>query len=163
MTETFALALGCGTKNRDEQWLEVFYPDPVLNPDPRLLDAVREEIGYQGGNAALELTHRQVQHIAREWREAGFEHQASFAVAFQECEQPLVLTVLATDAEPSSTPEAYLKLHLLSHRLVKPHDVVLSGIFPLLPNVAWTNQGAVDLDELPERQLLARLNGELLP
>ncbi len=162
MTELFALALGCGTKNRDEQWLEVFYPDPMLNPDPRLLEVIREEVDYQGGNAALELTRRQVQHIARQWREADFEHEASFAVAFQESERPLVLTILESDADPASTPEAYLKLHLLSHRLVKPHQVVLNGIFPLLPNVAWTNQGAIDLGELLERQLLARLNGELL-
>ncbi|AFT70191.1 2,3,4,5-tetrahydropyridine-2-carboxylate N-succinyltransferase DapD [Alloalcanivorax dieselolei B5] len=162
MSTIFAFALGCGTKNRDDNWLEVFYPDPYLNPDPKLIEVVREEVGYQGGNAALELTHRQVQHLAREWREAGFEHEASYAVAFQESERPVVLTILETDAEPASTPEAYLKLHLLSHRLVKPHGVVLSGIFPLLPNVAWTNEGAVDLEELPERQLLARLNGKLL-
>jgi 2,3,4,5-tetrahydropyridine-2-carboxylate N-succinyltransferase len=162
MSNVFALALGCGTKNRNDLWLEVFYPDPALNPDPRLVEVVREEVGYQGGNAALELTHRQIQQIAREWREAGFEHEASYAVAFQESERPLVLTILETDAEPASTPEAYLKLHLLSHRLVKPHDVVLSGIFPLLPNVAWTSEGAIDLDELRERQLLARLNGRTL-
>ena len=83
-------------------------------------------------------------------------------MAFQESERPVVLTILESDAEPASTPEAYLKLHLLSHRLVRPHGVVLSGIFPLLPNVAWTNEGAVDLNELPERQLLARLNGKVL-
>ncbi len=35
-------------------------------------------------------------------------------------------------------------------------------MFGLLPNVAWTNQGAIDLAELPEAQLKARLNGELL-
>ncbi|ASK34125.1 2,3,4,5-tetrahydropyridine-2,6-dicarboxylate N-succinyltransferase [Alcanivorax sp. N3-2A] len=162
MTDIFALALGCGTKNRDDLWLEVYYPDPAIKPDPRLVEVVREEVGYQGGNAALELTHRQIQHIAREWRDAGFEHEASYAVAFQECQQPLVLTILETDAEPASTPEAYLKLHLLSHRLVKPHQVVLSGIFPLLPNVAWTAEGAVDLNELPERQLMARLDGRVL-
>src|SRR5690606_18861306 len=52
--------------------------------------------------------------------------------------------------------------HLLSHRLVKPHGTNLTGIFGVLPNVAWTNQGAIDLAELPERQLQARLNGELL-
>ena len=128
----------------------------------KLVDVVSEEVGYEGGNAALELTHRQIQHLAREWREAGFEHEASYAVAFQESERPVVLTILESDAEPASTPEAYLKLHLLSHRLVRPHGVVLSGIFPLLPNVAWTNEGAVDLNELPERQLLARLNGKVL-
>lgn len=162
MSEYFALALGCGTQNRNEEWLEVYYPDPVLNPDEKLVEAVREEVGYNGGNAALELTHRQITHLAREWRDAGFEHEASYAVAMQESDRPVVLTILEKDAEPTSTPEAYLKLHLISHRLVKPHGTVLSGIFPLLPNVAWTNQGAVDLDELPEAQLMARLNGELL-
>ena len=162
MSNFFAIALGCGTKNRNDNWLEVFYPDPALNPDDKLIEVIREELGYQGGNAAIELTHRQVQHIAREWREAGFEHEASYAVAFQESDRPVVLTVLETDAEPASTPEAYLKLQLISHRLVKPHGVNLSGMFPLLPNVAWTNEGAVDLDELPERQLLARLNGKVL-
>lgn len=162
MSNYFALALGCGTQNRNDEWLEVYYPDPVLNPDEKLVESVREEVGYHGGNAALELTHRQISHLAREWREAGFEHEASYAVAMQESEKPVVLTVLEKDAEPSSTPEAYLKLHLISHRLVRPHGTVLSGIFPLLPNVAWTNKGAVDLDELPEAQLLARLNGELL-
>lgn len=162
MSEYFALALGCGTQNRNEEWLEVYYPDPVLGPDEKLVEAVREEVGYNGGNAALELTHRQITHLAREWRDAGFEHEASYAVAMQESDRPVVLTILEKDAEPTSTPEAYLKLQLISHRLVKPHGTVLSGIFPLLPNVAWTNKGAVDLDELPEAQLMARLNGELL-
>jgi 2,3,4,5-tetrahydropyridine-2-carboxylate N-succinyltransferase len=162
MSNYFALALGCGTRNRKEDWLEVYYPDPVLNPDDKLVESVREEVGYEGGNAALELTHRQITHLAREWRDAGFEHEASYAVAMQESKRPVVLTILETDGEPASTPEAYLKLHLISHRLVKPHGTVLSGIFPLLPNVAWTNQGAVDLEELPEAQLMARLNGELL-
>ena len=64
----------------------------------------------------------------------------------------MVVTVLATDEPPKSVPEAYLKLHLLSHRLVKPHGIALTGIFGVLPNVAWTNEGAIDLSELPQRQ-----------
>ena len=162
MSKYFALALGCGTQNREDKWLEVFYPNPVLNPDDKLVSSIADEVDYQGGNLAVELNHRQIGKIARDWREAGFEHEASYAVAFQESESPVVLTVLETDAEPASTPEAYLKLHLISHRLVKPHGVNLAGIFPLLPNVAWTNEGAVDLDELQERQLMARLNGKVL-
>ena len=120
MSNYFAIALGCGTKNRKDNWLEVFYPDPSLNPDNKLIDVFREELDYQGGNAALDLTHRQVQHIAREWREAGFEHEASYAVAFQESDRPVVLTVLETDAEPATTPEAYLKLHSSRQRRVMP-------------------------------------------
>ena len=37
--------------------------------------------------------------------------------------------------------DAYLRLHLLSHRLVKPHGLSLNGIFGILPNVVWTNYG----------------------
>src|SRR5690606_27058594 len=100
MSKVFALALGCGTQNRDEEWLEVYYPAPVLSPDTALVDAVRDTLDYEGGNVALALSHRQVGQLARAWREAGHEEQASYAVAFQESDQPLVITVLETDAAP---------------------------------------------------------------
>lgn len=162
MSKAFALALGCGTQNRNEEWLEVYYPAPVLHPDAALIKAVEEVLDYRGGNVALPLTKRQAGQLARAWRESAHEEQASYAVAFQESDQPLVLTLLETDTALTSTPEAYLKLHLLSHRLVRPHTINLTGLFPLLPNVAWTSDGAIDLDELREKRLLARLDGRLL-
>jgi 2,3,4,5-tetrahydropyridine-2-carboxylate N-succinyltransferase len=42
---------------------------------------------------------------------------------------------------PQSAADAYLRLHLLSHRLIKPHGAVIDGIFGLLTNVAWTSAG----------------------
>ena len=96
MSDYFALALGCGTQNRNEDWLEVFYPDPELNPPASLVDSIREELGYEGGNVAFQLTHRQIVHLAREWRSAGHEHQASYAVALQESDKPVVLTIQST-------------------------------------------------------------------
>lgn len=42
---------------------------------------------------------------------------------------------------PKSVSDAYLRLHLLSHRLVKPHGLSLEGIFGLLSNVVWTSHG----------------------
>jgi len=47
------------------------------------------------------------------------------------------------DAAPASTPDAYLRLHLLSHLLVAPNQVNLDGIFPHLPIVVWTTAGPV--------------------
>ncbi|WP_334146886.1 2,3,4,5-tetrahydropyridine-2,6-dicarboxylate N-succinyltransferase [Microbacterium sp.] len=47
------------------------------------------------------------------------------------------------DAAPVSTADAYLRLHALSHLLVRPNDLNLDGIFGHLPNVAWTNAGPV--------------------
>ena len=55
------------------------------------------------------------------------------------------------DAAPASTPDAYLRLHLLSHLLAAPNTVNLDGIFGHLPIVAWTNAGPVlpaDFDRL---------------
>ncbi|GAA4670761.1 2,3,4,5-tetrahydropyridine-2,6-dicarboxylate N-succinyltransferase [Frondihabitans cladoniiphilus] len=47
------------------------------------------------------------------------------------------------DEAPASTQDAYLRLHLLSHLLVKPNTVNLDGIFGFLPTVVWTNAGPV--------------------
>ena len=49
------------------------------------------------------------------------------------------------DSAPASAADAYLRLHLLSHRLVKPHGLNLDGIFGLLTNVAWTSAGPCSL------------------
>ena len=58
---------------------------------------------------------------------------------------------------PKNAADAYLRLHLLSHRLVKPHGVVLDGIFGLLNNVVWTSVGpcAVDGFEITRARLKA--------
>jgi 2,3,4,5-tetrahydropyridine-2,6-dicarboxylate N-succinyltransferase len=49
------------------------------------------------------------------------------------------------DEAPKDAADAYLRLHLLSHRLVKPHGVNLDGVFGLLTNVAWTSAGPCSL------------------
>ncbi|KGM09621.1 2,3,4,5-tetrahydropyridine-2,6-dicarboxylate N-succinyltransferase [Cellulomonas bogoriensis] len=53
----------------------------------------------------------------------------------------VVTTVIDLDAPPRDTADAYLRLHLLSHRLVQPHGLNLDGIFGVLPNVVWTDRG----------------------
>ena len=62
-----------------------------------------------------------------------------------------------TTKAPVDAADAYLRLHLLSHRLVKPHGVALDGIFGLLSNVVWTSVGpcAVDGFEITRARLKA--------
>lgn len=160
-TSLFSLAFGVGTQNRQGTWLEVFYAQPLLNPNSELVSKVAEKLGYSGGNQAIALSNNQAGDLAEALKSIDAV-QSALLTRLAESQKPLVVTLLAEDAALSSTPEAYLKLHLLSHRLVKPHGLNLAGIFPLLPNVAWTSQGAIDLGELAERQLEARLKGELL-
>ena len=163
MSKTFfSMAVGIGTKNRKQEWLEVFYPVPVLNPSAELMECIATVVHYKGGNQAIELDSTTCHALEEVFEASGENALAEAMTAIEDSDQPRVITLLENDEPPTSTPEAYLKLHLLSHRLVKPHGTNLTGIFPLLPNVAWTNQGAIDLEELPAYQLSARANGEIL-
>ena len=62
------------------------------------------------------------------------------------------------DAPPADAVDAYLRLHLLSHRLVRPREIELGGIFGVLANVAWTTHGPCPADGFEETRL--RLGGE---
>ena len=52
------------------------------------------------------------------------------------------------DQPPADSGDAYLRLHLLSHRLVRPNTVNLDGVFKVLPNVCWTSLGPVAVSEI---------------
>ena len=52
------------------------------------------------------------------------------------------------DQPPADSADAYLRLHLLSHRLVRPNTVNLDGIFTVLPNVCWTSLGPAAVGEI---------------
>ncbi|MGN6132698.1 MAG: 2,3,4,5-tetrahydropyridine-2,6-dicarboxylate N-succinyltransferase [Nocardioidaceae bacterium] len=70
----------------------------------------------------------------------------------------VVLTAVEDlQAPPADTHDAWLRLHLLSHRLVRPHSVNLDGVFGLLANVVWTSAGpcAVDGFELTRLRIKA--------
>ncbi|MEO6790239.1 MAG: 2,3,4,5-tetrahydropyridine-2,6-dicarboxylate N-succinyltransferase [Ornithinibacter sp.] len=68
------------------------------------------------------------------------------------------LVSIDLDAAPVDTADAYLRLHLLSHRLVQPNTINLDGLFGALPNVVWTSQGpcAVEGFELTRAAMQAR-------
>ena len=61
-----------------------------------------------------------------------------------------VSLVVDTSAPPADARDAYLRLHLLSHRLAPPRSLNLDGVFGLLANVAWTSIGPVPLDALDD-------------
>ncbi len=54
---------------------------------------------------------------------------------------------------PKDVADVYLRLHLLSHRLVKPHNINLDNIFTLLPNVVWTSVGACEINSFDQVRL----------
>ncbi|HEY7865402.1 MAG TPA: 2,3,4,5-tetrahydropyridine-2,6-dicarboxylate N-succinyltransferase [Psychromonas sp.] len=159
---TFALSFGTATKNRDQKIIEAFFPNPILNPSDDLVSVIGAITGYEQGNQVIEIKAEMCEHLAAAFNGANDSANADFATAAAKSSQPLVLVILATDDAPQSVAEGYLKLQLISHRLVKPHGLVLEGIFGILHNIAWTNQGAIDIAELSDRQIQARLKGETI-
>src|SRR5436190_9137153 len=73
--------------------------------------------------------------------------------------EPITTVIQDLDAPPADVADAYLRLHLLSHRLVRPNALNLDGIFGVLPNVAWTSLGPVEIDQVPAARERARANG----
>lgn len=151
-TSLFAFGIGVGTQNSKSDWLEVFYPKPFLKPAASDWQVIAQVCHYTGGNACIQIN----KYLPE------LKALAPDIAEFANTQKPLVATFLETDAAPTSVPEAYLKLHLLSHRLVRPHGIDLNGVFKILPNVAWTSLGPMAPEDLPRAQLAARLKGQTL-
>jgi len=124
-----AWAYGLATIAETGAVLDAWYPAPVLGAAPA--DAGPHAV--PADLASLETTdpHRRVR-------------------------QSVVRTVIDLDAAPDDVPDAYLRLHLLSHRLVAPHGQNLSGLFGVLPNVVWTNHGPCAVDDFEATRLRLR-------
>ena len=146
--------LGIASENAAGGTLDVFYPQPLSNVTGALCDQLTDVAGR--------LDSAQLRELSKMLHKMGENTLGDLATRLAESDRPIVAALLADNRPARSVEEAYLKLHLLSHRLVKPHQTDLTGLFGLLPNVAWTDQGPVDLTELSQRQLDARLRGTVL-
>ena len=122
-----AWADGLATLTADGAVLDAWFPRPSLGDPP---------VGTSPDAGLLALE--------------GIDAQRSTQRAF-------VRVVIDLDQPPLDVPDAYLRLHLLSHRLVRPHGLALDGLFGVLPTVVWTSRGpcAVDGFERTRGRLLA--------
>ncbi len=75
--------------------------------------------------------------------------------------QSVVGTVVELDHPPTDAADAYLRLHLLSHRLVRPHGLDLTGIFGLLATVVWTNHGPCAVEDFEQTRARLRRRGRV--
>ena len=155
-----SLGIGIATCNLNGDIIEVFYPQPLLNLSETLFAPLLEHCS--GESSVFEIDDELAATLNTALGDADLESLAGQLKQMREGEGKVILCVLHEDKPPQNVAEAYLKLHLLSHRLAKPHSLNLEGLFAVLHNLAWTNEGAIELDELPQRQLAARLRGESL-
>ena len=151
MTAIHSYGFGLATENSSGEVIEVYYPYFGLDAGAEFADEVLGCCGLQAGESGYVKLDGALR-----------ERLRSHLGALASSEKTLVLCVLGADSAPATVAEAFLKLHLLSARLVKPHALNLNGMFGVLHNLAWTNEGPIDLSELPDRQLAARLQGRQL-
>ena len=80
----------------------------------------------------------------------------------RQVESKVVRVEINLDEAPESVEDAFLRLHLLSARLVAPHGLNLTGIFGVLPNNAWTTRGPVRVADVNRVRMLLHARGEQL-
>lgn len=88
--------------------------------------------------------------------------EAQYDDDMRQVETKIVRTSISLDEPPLSVEDAYLRLHLLSARLVQPHGLNLDGIFGKLPNNAWTSRGPIRPEDVNRVRALLRARGEYL-
>ena len=121
---TSAIARGIATVTHDGTVLDVWYPAPKLG-----------EPVTETGTTRLEEEDPRFSHLIGPDEDRGVARVA-------------VETAIADINEPAiDAYDVYLRLHLLSHRLVKPHGANMDGVFGLLANVVWTNYGPCEVSD----------------
>ena len=136
MSETYldekAWGHGLATIAEDGSLLDVWYPEPQLGSAPT------SDLQW--------FSPRELDSLAKE------DHVRKVRTQVIRTEIELSLPV-------TSTADAYLRLHLLSHLLVKPNSINLEGLIPNLPIVAFTNRGPMSVEEYRARQIELRAHG----
>ncbi len=129
MSENSAHGYGLATLTEDGDVLDVWFPEPRLGVPAH--DPEPEELTALTGDDPVRQVRKAVVHV--------------------------VVDDLA--AAPADTYDVWLRLHLLSHRLVKPHGLNLDGQFGLLTNVVWTTIGPCAVAGFEHTRARARAAG----
>ena len=154
------IALGLGTKNSSNQWLEVFYPTIILEPEKELLTFLEKKSLLNKENITLDLDTTGYQDFPYElFLQEHRLYKYIRKTDFTRCAVP-VIGIVYNNLAPRTVPEIYLKLQMLSHRYCKPHETNLEGLFSLLPNVAWTNRGVFELADVYRVRMQSRSKDE---
>lgn len=131
MSERWAWGVGLATSSSDGTTLDTWFPEPALGT-PAATESAAAMVTWAP--------------MAAEDDRRGVTLEA-------------VTVSIDLDAAPASTPDAYLRLHVISHRLAAPNTVNLDGIFGHLPIVAWTTAGPMHPDEAARRRPLLQRDG----
>ena len=132
--------------------LDTWYPEPILSLTEGAL-RLAEELGHTGGSGTYALSRGQ----ALDYLRVDVQRLTE-ADDLRRVRRAAVVTFIGDlQTAPVDTHDCYLRLHLLSHRLVRPHGANLDGLFGLLNNVVWTNLGPCAVEGFEQTRMRLRV------
>jgi 2,3,4,5-tetrahydropyridine-2,6-dicarboxylate N-succinyltransferase len=156
-------AFGIGVASTDSKGniLDAYYPSPNFQTNFATAAVLANVLGHKSGTASYRVNKEQLTEILsyfKPFENDGKVHDnidvlknlQKLMETVNENRKVIVAAFIAPadkDSGPHEVPDAYLRLHLLSHRLVKPHGINLTNIFKVLPNNVWTSEGAIAIDD----------------
>jgi len=153
------LAFGIGLQatskqpnNKQSAVLETFFSRLYYQGGYETAEILASLTGYKSGNKTVQFKPDAIKEYLKQDPSTEISH-------LKNTWQPVVVTFIEENLPPTEINDVYLRLSLLSHRLVKPHEIDLTGIFGILPTVAWTNQGPIDPAEVNARLIDSRETG----
>ena len=170
MTTFASLGIGLATRVAgSDRTLDTWYPLAVTGGDAGEAVALAATLGHRDGTATYHLdrdvlrrAELSADHLVAE-AVAAVTSDAALRPAPTRTERVPVATFIGDlAAPPVDAHDVYLRLHLLSRRLLRPHGTNLDGAFGLLSNVVWTDEGPCDPDTFDELQLEHARSGRRL-
>ena len=174
MTDSGARGVGVATIAADGSVLDTWFPSPSLGGGAVSVSAGPAGVGSAGvgaaglgsaavgaGSAGLGADQAGTVRLSREEAVAELGEPVGRLLGGDEARGVSVVAVRTSiaslDDPPVDAHDVYLRLHLISHRLLRPHGCNLDGVFGLLANVVWTNNGPCSVDgfEATRLRLLA--------
>ena len=148
------IGLGIATKGTSGKILDAFYPCiSFKNGEDQI------SLMYEKWDAIMNQNVTEIKDVAQLNLQ---DENLKTAIDNLDKNKTLVLCRISDNRPIESIEEAYLKLHLISYKHFLPNSLNLDNLFDCLLNLVWTNQGPMELDEIEEKILSAKINNQSL-
>ena len=148
------IGVGIATKGKSGKTLDAYFPFILFQNGQNKLDKHFQQCNDLIKNDLMQIENINLLDIDDEEFNNSFSNLAKNKI--------IVLCRISEDKPIKSIEEAYLKLHLISYKFFLPNSLNLENLFDNLENVAWTNQGPIEIEGIEKEILLAKCTNQSL-
>jgi len=148
------IGVGITTKGKSGKTLDAYFPFILFQNGQNKLDKYFQQCNDLIKNDLMQIENINLLDIDDQEFNNSFSNLAKNKI--------IVLCRISEDKPIKSIEEAYLKLHLISYKFFLPNSLNLENLFDNLENVAWTNQGPIEIEGIEKEILLAKCTNQSL-